>query len=164
MKLAVQIDDESDALKESGIMLPDYARLENVWSEYLEAKHPELVSSETVSVSLKFCSTSTIQELNSRYRGINEPTDVLSFPMWEGNGLFTPPAGWAETPLGDIVICPEIVRISSENEGRNPGSDFLLILMHGFLHLLAWDHDTEERETDMFSEQEILLRRYQEKV
>ncbi|MFA0888032.1 MAG: rRNA maturation RNase YbeY [Synergistales bacterium] len=164
MKLAVQIDDESDALQESGIMSPEYGRLEEIWREYLEEKYPHLASSETVSVSLKFCSPMTIRELNSRYRSLDEPTDVLSFPMWEENGVFTPPAGWTETPLGDIVICPEIVRSASEQENRNPSSDFLLILMHGFLHLMAWDHDTEEREADMFSEQEKLLRRYQEKV
>jgi metalloprotein, YbeY/UPF0054 family len=164
MKLAVQIDDEDKSLEQSGLKSPDYDRLEDIWQEYLEEKHPGLASAEFVSVSLKYCPSSAIRELNQRYRASDESTDVLSFPMWESEGVFKAPAGWAETPLGDIVVCPEIVRSSAVSENRDPDADFLLTLLHGFLHLLAWDHDTEDRETEMFSEQDALLRRYMETV
>jgi probable rRNA maturation factor len=164
MKLAVQIDDESGSLRESGINEPDAARLEAVWLEYLEAKYPSLASAEQVSVSIKYCPPSEIRDLNSRYRDMDETTDVLSFPMWEADGVFTAPEGWVDTPLGDIAICPEVVKSNALSENRDPETDFALILMHGFLHLLAWDHDTETREIEMSSEQETLLKRYLEKV
>ena len=164
MKLAVQIDDEECSLEHAGIKSPDYDRLEGIWQEYLEEKNPGLASAEFVSVSLKYCSPSTILELNQRYRTLDEATDVLSFPMWESEGVFKAPAGWAETPLGDIVVCPEVVRSVAVSEKRDPDAEFLLALMHGFLHLLAWDHDTEDREAEMFSEQDALLRRYMETV
>ncbi len=164
MKLAVQIDDEENLLHEFGISPPDYDALEEIWQIYLEEKVPDLAASEMVCVSLKICSASTIQDLNHRYRFLDEPTDVLSFPMWEQGGVFSPPRGWKEIPLGDIVICPEVVKLSSDAESRDISHDFILMLMHGFLHLLAWDHDTEESESAMFSEQENLLRRYLQKV
>lgn len=122
------------------------------------------VAAGTVSVSLKYCPASEIRDLNARYRSLEEPTDVLSFPMWEVEGSFKAPAGWEETPLGDIVLCPEVVKANAESENRDPREDFLLILMHGFLHLLAWDHETEERDAQMTAEQEALLRRYLETV
>jgi probable rRNA maturation factor len=153
MKLAVQIDDDENLLEEFGISSPDYDALEEVWREYLEEK-----------VSLKICSVPAMKDLNLRYRFLDEPTDVLSFPMWEQSGLFSPPSEWSEIPLGDIVICPEVVKLSSDNENRDATLDFLLVLMHGFLHLLAWDHDTAEKESVMFSEQESLLKRYLQKV
>jgi len=164
MKLAVQIDDEEGLLEEFGIKVPDYDALEEVWREYLEETDPDLAASEMASVSLKFCSTQTMKDLNRRYRFLDETTDVLSFPMWERGGEFTPPRDWSEIPLGDIVICPEVVKLSSDGENRDASVDFLRVLMHGFLHLLAWDHDTEEKETAMFSEQENLLERYLQKV
>lgn len=164
MKLAVQIDDEESSLEQSGLKAPDYDHLEGIWQEYLEEKFPELAAAEFVSVSLKYCPSSAIRGLNLRYRSLDESTDVLSFPMWETEGSFKAPAGWAETPLGDIVICPEVVEANAANENRDPAEDFLLILMHGFLHLLAWDHDTEDREREMGSEQEALLKRYLETV
>jgi probable rRNA maturation factor len=164
MKLAVQIDDDENLLEEFGISSPDYDALEEVWREYLEEKDPNLATSEMVTVSLKICSVPAMKDLNLRYRFLDEPTDVLSFPMWEQSGLFSPPSEWSEIPLGDIVICPEVVKLSSDNESRDATLDFLLVLMHGFLHLLAWDHDTAEKESVMFSEQESLLKRYLQKV
>jgi len=164
VKLAVQIDDEENLLEGFGISSPDYDALEETWQSYLEEKAPDLAPSGMVCVSLKICSAETIKDLNRRYRFLDEPTDVLSFPMWEQGGEFSPPRGWSEIPLGDIVICPEVVKLSSDAESRDVSYDFLLMLMHGFLHLLAWDHDTEEKESAMFSEQENLLRRYLQKV
>jgi len=164
VKLAVQIDDEENLLAEFGVSSPDYDALEETWQNYLEEKVPALAASDLVSVSLKICSTAAIKDLNHRYRFLDEPTDVLSFPMWEQGGVCSPPRGWSEIPLGDIAICPEVVKLTSDEENRDVSYDFLLMLMHGFLHLLAWDHDTEERESEMFSEQENLLRLYLQKV
>ena len=164
MKLAVQIDDDENALEQAGLKAPDYDRLEGIWQEYLEEKSPGMGSAEFVPVSLKYCPASVIRELNLRYRSFDESTDVLSFPMWEMEGVFKAPEGWEETPLGDIVVCPDVVKSNAVEENRDPDSDLLLILMHGFLHLLAWDHDTEDLQAEMSSEQETLLKRYLETV
>jgi probable rRNA maturation factor len=67
-----------------------------------------------------------MRELNREHRGLDEPTDVLSFPVDEGG----PPAGPRE--LGDVVICPEHTRDLNE------------AVVHGVLHLCGYDHETDE--------------------
>jgi probable rRNA maturation factor len=164
MRLAVQIDDETDSLARSGITAPDYERFERVLEDYLSGKFPDTASADVVLVSLKYCSPDEMRDLNLRYRSLDENTDVLSFPMWESEDGLKIPSGWAELPLGDIAACPEHIKDCSAEEGRDEALELVLVLIHGFLHLLAWDHDTEERERNMFSEQEILLNLYREKV
>jgi len=164
MRLAVQIDDETDSLERSGITAPDYERLERVLEGYLSGKLPGTASADFVLVSLKYCSADEMRGLNLKYRSLDESTDVLSFPMWESEGGLKIPSGWAELPLGDIAACPEHIKTCSAEEGRDEAAELVLVLIHGFLHLLAWDHDTEEREKNMFAEQEMLLNLYREKV
>jgi len=107
----------------------------------------------TVEISVSLLTPGEMEEQNSRHRGIDEPTDVLSFPLWEEEGEFRPDRTLPVLPLGDILICPEYVRKTVSTE-----EDFLremaLMLAHGFLHLLAWDHDTDERRTAMETAQE----------
>ncbi len=164
MRLAVQIDDENDSLVHSGITVPDYERFERVLEDYLSRKFPDTASADVVLVSLKYCSPEEMRDLNLKYRSLDETTDVLSFPMWESEGGLKTPSGWAELPLGDIAACPEYIRACSAEEGRDEAAELVLVLIHGFLHLLAWDHETEEREKSMFAEQEMLLNLYGEKV
>ena len=106
-----------------------------------------------VEISLSFLSPDEMREQNRAYRDVDAPTDVLSFPLWEEDGVFRPDITLPVLPLGDILICPEYVR--SESEGEEAcGSAMALMLAHGFLHLLAWDHDTPEREKTMEEVQE----------
>ena len=83
---------------------------------------------------------------------------MLSFPLWEADGRFLPDGTLTELlPLGDILICPE--EVARLHEGLPPEDALCLMLAHGFLHLLAWDHDTEERESAMWARQDAVKQR-----
>ncbi|GHS97568.1 hypothetical protein AGMMS50276_17850 [Synergistales bacterium] len=105
-------------------------------------------------LSVTFMTPQEIREVNKEYRGIDEATDVLSFPLWENGGVFAPEFFIPRfLPLGDIIICPsEAERLC----GLSPLSALCLMLAHGFLHLLAFDHDTLEREATMWERQDAL--------
>ncbi len=109
------------------------------------------------SVSLTLLSTKKMQEINYRYRGVDAPTDVLSFPMWEDkNGNYVPPEDWEELPLGDIVICPDVVIKNASDNGKQPYEELALVFFHSVLHLIGYDHDTEKRKDEMWTLQDEL--------
>jgi probable rRNA maturation factor len=112
------------------------------------------------SAALSFVPPAEIRELNQKYRGIGQETDVLSFPLWEADGAFSPPAGWETLPLGDIVVAPEYVFYSARERKIDYNNEIVLVIIHGALHLLGFDHDTEEREREMWSVQDALLAGY----
>lgn len=89
-------------------------------------------------LSVSLVTPDEMSDLHQRYLGEPGPTDVLSFPMDE-NRL-----------LGDVVICPHVAA------GQNPdlGSELRLLLVHGVLHLLGYDHETNEERSRMWKRQE----------
>jgi probable rRNA maturation factor len=95
-------------------------------------------------------------ELNEQYRGIDEPTDVLSFPLWEeeDGSFLLPSKDWDEVALGDIVICPRVVIDFARASEKELEEEIVLIYIHGLLHLLGYDHTTEEQEAIMWKKQE----------
>ena len=113
-----------------------------------------------MTAALSFAAPGDIRELNLKYRGIDQETDVLSFPLWETEGEFRPPAGWETLPLGDIVVSPEYVFYSARERKIDYNDEIVLVIIHGALHLLGFDHDTEERERLMWSAQDALLAGY----
>jgi probable rRNA maturation factor len=100
-------------------------------------KHENVHPSE-VEVSIVFVDDSHIAALNREYRGLDGPTDVLSFPM-DDPGI----PGDEPVPLGDIVISLETVERETQDSG-----EFLnylaLLVVHGLLHLLGYDHESDE--------------------
>lgn len=90
---------------------------------------------------------------------MNEPgtTDVLSFPMDE----LRPGRPDAVTPsgvLGDIVICPQVAAVQADAAGHSLEQEMLVLLTHGMLHLLGFDHGTPQEEAEMFGlQREILM-------
>jgi probable rRNA maturation factor len=113
-----------------------------------------------MSAALSFVSSKRIRELNAEYRGLDQETDVLSFPLWEASGVFSPPDGWDDLPLGDIVVSPEYVFNSAKERKIDYNGETALVIIHGALHLLGFDHDTEEREREMWRIQDALLNEY----
>lgn len=107
-----------------------------------------------VSVSVALVSEEKIRELNRTYGGPDSATDVLSFSPWEEEGRFCPPEGWDMLPLGDVVICPEVVKKNARDRDGSFQREMALVFFHSLLHLLGWDHDTEEKEIAMWSVQE----------
>lgn len=123
---------------------------------------PKILSIATVALS--FVSDDEIRELNAKYRGVDEPTDVLSFPMWEEDGAFVPPDGWEELPLGDVVVSVERVRADALAIGSTEERELPLIAAHGALHLIGYDHDTDARRDEMWKIQEAARDHYLQNV
>lgn len=91
-----------------------------------------------VELSVSLVSTEEMADLHARYLDDPEPTDVLSFTMDEG-GL-----------LGDVVICPAV----AASQNRDLPAELRLLLVHGILHLLGYDHQEEEERRSMWARQE----------
>ncbi len=88
-----------------------------------------------------------IQELNKLHRGIDKPTDVLSFPLAETPGA----------PLGSIVISVDKINEAAEHYGHTPDEELALLFTHGLLHLLGYDHETDSGQMRA-KEQQIIER------
>jgi probable rRNA maturation factor len=86
------------------------------------------------SLVVRLVSRREIAALNERYRGRPGPTDVLSFPGEAG------PEG---VHLGDVVICPAVARGQARRFGNDPEDELKTLLLHGVLHCLGHDHETD---------------------
>lgn len=101
-------------------------------------------------VSLTFTDNEGIHVLNNQYRGVDAPTDVLSFPLVDYTGESEEPV--ADEPvvsLGDIVISLERALEQAEEYGHSSEREVAFLCVHSTLHLLGYDHvngDAEERE------------------
>lgn len=109
-------------------------------------------------VSLTFVSNDIIKEINKEYRGKDEATDVISFAMEEpGEGEPEIYGAGEERMLGDIVISLDRTREQAGEYGHSFERELGFLAVHGFLHLLGYDHMTEADEKRMFSRQEEIL-------
>jgi probable rRNA maturation factor len=102
-------------------------------------------------VSLIFMDDGPIQLLNRKYRGMDYPTDVLSFPMTE-KGQAEAPAG-QPVMMGDIAISIETARRQAEKAGQSLKKEIVLLLCHGFLHLMHYDDEEPKARRKMLAEQ-----------
>lgn len=108
---------------------------------------------EESEVSVTYVDPETIHSLNRDYRGVDRPTDVLSF---ECDGAIVED-GSAICVLGDIVICPEVCKNQCEDFGNTFDEELRLLTCHGVLHLLGYDHiEDAEAEIMEAKEREIL--------
>jgi probable rRNA maturation factor len=92
-----------------------------------------------------------IQQLNKLYRGKNRPTDVLAFAMREGD--FSQLAG---ALLGDVIVSVPTARKQAKQQRRELMAEITMLLAHGLLHLLGWDHDTAAKDRRMRAETDRL--------
>ncbi len=88
---------------------------------------------------------SKIQIINKQYRSKDKPTNVLSFPMFDK--LSDIPFGAGQIPLGDIIIAFETIKHEATEQNKTLLDHFTHMLVHGFLHLLGYDHmnDTDAK-------------------
>ena len=97
--------------------------------------------SRDCSISLSFVSNASIAELNEEWRSVAAPTDVLSFEIERPDDPDLVAGEVCE--LGDIVIAPEYVANQAHDFGTTPADETRLMLVHGLLHLLGYDHMEE---------------------
>lgn len=107
-------------------------------------------------VSLLLVDDEKMAELNRRYRGVDGPTDVLSFPMLEGEEIS---GAGEEFLLGDIVISAPRALAQAEMYGHSLERELAFLTAHGMLHLLGYDHQTPDDEAEMRQRQREILAR-----
>lgn len=107
-----------------------------------------------------------VQELNARYRGVDAPTDVLSFAakdeMLDAPEALLPDevAGALDDYYGDIIIALPYARRQAAHYGNDLTSELRLLAVHGTLHLLGFDHSTPVEEAQMWEVQETILAQF----
>jgi probable rRNA maturation factor len=118
----------SNATRRSGL---DLRSIERTVSALLAA-----IDERESSISVSFVRDPKIRELNREFRGLDKPTDVLSFPLVEPGDAY---AG-AERLLGDIVISVDTARRQAADYDASLDNEVRRLLIHGVLHLLGHDH------------------------
>lgn len=116
------------------------------------------IDGKMLCINVGYVSESAIQKLNSEHRGVDKVTDVLSFPfidMQIGKWI-TPEVAKAEAhpvtgiiELGDILICENVAQMQAKKYGHSLKREVCFLAVHGFLHVLGFDHQTEEEEKNM---------------
>jgi len=106
-------------------------------------------------VDLSFVDVGTIRRLNRDYRGVDEPTDVLSFSMIEGE--FSELAG---DILGDVIICEDVVLENARENDISSEEELLRVIAHGTLHLLGYTHKDDGEYKKMIELQESFVDKY----
>ncbi len=114
---------------------------------------------EPVELSLVITDDKGIRALNRQYRGIDAPTDVLSFSLLPPRGEPVQPSADGVLRLGDIVISYERVLAQAEEFGHSARQEMGLLFVHGLLHILGYDHEQEAAARVMEEREEEYLRR-----
>ena len=104
-------------------------------------------------VTVLLTDDAAIHAMNREYRGVDRPTDVLSFPAWEGENLPQIPDAF----LGDIAISVDTAKRQAEEYGHSFSRELSFLTVHGMLHLLGYDHMKEEEKERMFALQNEIL-------
>ena len=150
---------EIDVLIDKGLEgCPEAGWLQHIAEQVLIAQSVD----STVEMSLVVTGQEKVRQLNRDYRGKDEPTDVLAFDMTSAEGagadlppFIMPPDGISH--LGETIIsCPQAVEQAKEH-GHSIKREMAILIIHGALHLLGYDHERPEQERRMRArEREIL--------
>ncbi|MBM7701483.1 rRNA maturation RNase YbeY [Metabacillus iocasae] len=116
---------------------------------------------EEAEVSVTFVDNERIQEINKEYRKKDKATDVISFALEEmGEGELAIIGQEMPRVLGDIIISIPKTHEQAKEYGHSFLRELGFLTIHGFLHLLGYDHETEEQEKEMFGKQREILDAY----
>lgn len=114
---------------------------------------------ESTEVAITLVEPARIAALNAEHMGKEGPTDVLSFPLEQLVPGVPPVAASGGPPvaLGDVVICPDVVRTQAASYGVDFEDEMALMIVHGLLHLLGYDHEIDEEAEHMEARERHLL-------
>lgn len=113
-----------------------------------------------LEVSITLTTPEQIHKINKEYRNVDRPTDVLSFPMFEKEELeenIKNKSFLHEDVLGDIIISVEQVNIQAKEYGHSFEREFAYMLVHGFYHLMGYDHIKAEDKKIMRPKEDKVL-------
>ncbi|RKQ19157.1 rRNA maturation RNase YbeY [Lysinibacillus endophyticus] len=147
--LNIDFLDETNQVQESHIELVE---------KLLQHAANELSIEDGSEVSITFVTNEAIHEINREYRDKDQPTDVISFALEEmGEGEIEIVGEDLPRILGDIIISIDRTREQAEEYGHSFERELGFLAVHGFLHLLGYDHMTPEDEKVMFGKQDEIL-------
>lgn len=126
--------------------------VEKVLYSAMEKEHLENTSFNLIIVDNNY-----IHELNKNYRGIDRETDVITFALEDEDTVIIPDD---ERILGDIYISLDKAKAQAEEYRHSFLRELSFLAVHGFYHLLGYDHQTKEEEKVMFAKQEEVLNSY----
>ncbi len=133
---------------------PTHNWLENIIRQVLEAQGAGAV----VEVGLVIATGERVQELSRDYLGEDKPTDVLAFSAWEEEGelpFVQPPDGLLH--LGEVIIAYPQAVLQAAEHGHPLQRELAILLIHGLLHLLGYDHDEPDSARRMMAREAELL-------
>lgn len=133
--------------------------------EWARNRAQEVLKAESIippyEMSLVFTDSETVQRLNRDYRDVDEPTDVLAFYMLPQHGadadFVSPPDDI--THLGEVIISYPKAEEQAKEQGHSTEQELTLLIIHGILHLLGYDHEKPEEEAKMKAREKELLER-----
>ena len=120
----------------------------------------EKISNSNLEITIILTNPKNIQEINKQYRNIDKPTDVLSFPMFEKYEIeekIKQKNFEHEDILGDIIISVEKVEEQAKEYGHSFERELSYMIVHGFYHLLGYDHIEENDKKEMREKEEKIL-------
>ena len=145
MSVLISNDAELDTLL-------DAQEVEHICGVVLAAEGVE----REVEISLSYVDEDEMHELNHEWRGIDRTTDVLSF---ECDSAFDEDIPADETlELGDIILAPQVIARQAPGFGNSPADECRLMLVHGMLHLLGYDHIEDDEAEVMEAREDAILR------
>ena len=121
---------------------------------------------ENTEMSVTLMDNEHIHEINKKYRGVDKPTDVISFAIEEDDPdevpIILPEGEEFDIPknIGDIMVSMDKVKEQAEYLGHSEDRELGFLVVHGFLHLNGYDHMKEEDEKEMFGLQREILDAY----
>ena len=137
----------SEALLEKMTEAAEYA---------VESENLLNLDKQRCELSVTFVGLDEIHELNREYRGVDRPTDVLSFPQFEDLEEEIPEVG--EICLGDVVICREKAEEQAEEFGHSFERELVYLFTHSVLHLLGYDHMEDNEKKAMREREEEIMK------
>ena len=124
--------------------------------DYLNQVLAELGLSD-VEFSVSFIEEEHMRQLNMEFRSINDSTDILSFAAEDDDGFGFVTAGTRKRVLGDMLICPEVLKRNAMSFNVSEKEELKRLLIHGILHLSGENHQTNDPSEPMLIKQEEIL-------
>ncbi len=123
-----------------------------------ECFREEKILDSNLYISVILTNPDEIQRLNREYRKVNKTTDVLSFPMYEREEISSLNKE-IEEPIGDVIISVQKVKEQAEEYNHSFERELAYMLVHGFYHIMGYDHIEENEKKEMREKEENILNR-----
>ena len=125
----------------------DHDRLSALAAHTLAAEDVD----DSAELSVLFVTAEHMRRLNAHFAGENYATDVLAFPMMEDDDEEGPAI------LGDVVVCPSVAQENAAKIGHDLSDELAVLVVHGTLHLMGYDHQSAEDKAEMEQRQREIL-------